>query len=636
MKYFISLQIILIPLFLFARQLRDSVAIIPQPVSIVQNGGWYTLSKNTVVEISAANVQVEAVARMFVDRAAPATGYIFPIKKRTLISSNSIRFMLDEKEFKLLRAEGYRLSVSAKGISVIASRPAGLFYGMQSLMQLFSPDIESKIKVNKKVWSLPIVEILDYPRFVWRGLMLDVARHFFDKEQVKHFIDDMVKYKFNLLHLHLTDDDGWRIEIKSLPLLTKIGAWRPEKTGNYTFFETPKDSEPNNYGGYFTQEDIKEIVEYAGKNFVNVLPEIDVPGHSLAAISAYNYLASTTGNFRPCSGDTVMIWPDNGDKFYARYDNSLCAGKEEVFDFLDKVFSEVATLFPFEYIHAGGDEGAMNFWEKSEDIKALMKREGLSNLTEVQNYFSRRVEKIINSRGKKMIGWDEILEGGLNPSTAIMSWRGTKGGIAASARKHEVVFSPSSYAYLNFMQGDKVCEPPVYKAKLLKTVYETEPLPEGVDPKYVKGVQGNLWSEQIYTYRHLQYMAWPRAFAIAELAWTPAKRKNYPEFIRRVEDHFNRYNFSQTKFSPGIYDPLFFVENGKDGILNVIMETQIDGLDLHYSFDNSFPDNFYPRYNGKTVVPKDATFLKVISYRNGKPIGRMITISIAELKNRLL
>lgn len=377
-------------------------------------------------------------------------------------------------------------------------------------------------------------------------------------------------------------------------------------------------------------------MKYAGDHFVNALPEVDVPGHSLAAISAYNFLASEPGNYRPCSGDTVMIWPENGERFYARYDNSMCPAKEEVYTLLDKVFSEVSALFPFAYIHTGGDEGAINFWEKSEDIKALMKKEGLSTMSEVQNYFSRRVEKIINSKGKKMIGWDEILEGELNPSTAVMCYRGTKGGIAAAARKHEVIYSPSSFAYLDFMQGDKVYEPPVYKALLLKKVYDAEPLPDGIDPKYVKGIQGNLWSEEIYTYRHLQYMTWPRSFALAELGWTPAKRKNYPEFIKRVENHFERYNFSQTKYSPSMYDPIFFAEKAQDSVLKVIMETQIDGLDLYYSFDNSFPDNFYPRYNGKTVVPEDASFLKVISYRNGKPIGRMITISVAELKARAM
>ncbi|MGH2564098.1 MAG: beta-N-acetylhexosaminidase, partial [Ginsengibacter sp.] len=505
--------------------------------------------------------------------------------------------------------------------------------GMQTLLQLFPPEIESK-KVIKSSWTLPQVQITDTPRFAWRGLMLDIARHFFNKDEIKHFIDDMAKYKFNILHLHLTDDEGWRIEIKSLPKLTEIGAWRPDRIGTFTFFTHPKQEDPDTYGGFLTQEDVKEIVAYAGKHYINVMPEIDVPGHSLAAIAAYGNLASVPGNYRPCSGDTVMVWPKGGD-FYAVYDNSLCAGKPEVYHFLDKVFTEVAALFPFEYIHVGGDENAKNFWEKSEEIKELMKRENIPNIRMVQGYFTHRLEKIIKSKGKKMIGWDEISEGELDSNTAIMGWRASKGGIDAANKQHEVVFASSKYAYLSYMQGDPAIEPPVHSTRLLKTTYETEPLPDGMDSRYLKGIEACLWTEQIYNYKHLQYMLWPRAFAMAELAWTPANRKNWPEFISRVEKHFVRYNYSETKYSPALYDPLLKVEMGKDNILKLTMETQISGLRLYYSFDNSFPDNFYPEYTGAINVPKDASMFRVISYRNDKPVGRMISATIADLKKRI-
>jgi hexosaminidase len=624
MKKSFFLYIVYLNVYSLAAQVNN-IAIIPQPVSMVYTAGSYILPKKVVIEISERQSEVEAISKMFIGRIAPSTGYTVQLKKVQKFTPNAIHFALKGDLEKSLGKEGYRLSVKTNVINLIAAKPAGLFYGMETLMQLFTPDIESKTRITKSSWVLPLLEITDYPRFAWRGLMLDVARHFFNKQQVKSFIDDMVKYKFNLLHLHLTDDDGWRIEIKSLPKLTEVGAWRPDRTGTYTFFTTAKPEDQNNYGGFFTQEDIKEIVQYAGKHFVNVMPEIDVPGHSLAAIAAYNQLASVPGEYRPCSGDTVMVWPKDAD-FYARYDNSLCAGKEEVYDFLEKVFTEVAQLFPFEYIHTGGDENAKNFWEKSDLIKDLMKRENIKTMNGVQNYFSRRVEKIIEAKGKKMIGWDEILEGELNPNTAIMSWQGTKGGIEASKKKHEVVFSPTTYAYLNSMQGDAAIEPPVHSTILLKTTYETEPLPEGVDPKFVKGVQANLWTEQVYTYRHLQYMIWPRAFAIAELAWTPANRKNWPEFISRIENHFVRYNFSQTKYSPAIYDPAFNVEMGDDNVLKIKMETQIAGIDLRYSFDNSFPDNFYPEYAGKLDVPKDPSLLIVFCYITGKAFVTMFSI----------
>ncbi|MGH2647708.1 MAG: beta-N-acetylhexosaminidase, partial [Ginsengibacter sp.] len=435
-----------------AQQQMDIPALIPQPVSVVRKAGVFALPKNVIIQISEKQNDAENVAMMLSNRITTATGYPVHIKKVTTFTSNAIRFILNASDTNVLGKEGYRLNVTAKDITVTAVKPAGLFYGMQTLLQLFPPEIESK-KVIKSSWTLPQVQITDTPRFAWRGLMLDIARHFFNKDEIKHFIDDMAKYKFNILHLHLTDDEGWRIEIKSLPKLTEIGAWRPDRIGTFTFFTHPKQEDPDTYGGFLTQEDVKEIVAYAGKHYINVMPEIDVPGHSLAAIAAYGNLASVPGNYRPCSGDTVMVWPKGGD-FYAVYDNSLCAGKPEVYHFLDKVFTEVAALFPFEYIHVGGDENAKNFWEKSEEIKELMKRENIPNIRMVQGYFTHRLEKIIKSKGKKMIGWDEISEGELDSNTAIMGWRASKGGIDAANKQHEVVFASSKYAYLSYMQGD--------------------------------------------------------------------------------------------------------------------------------------------------------------------------------------
>lgn len=610
----------------------STLALIPQPVSVVQTSGFYTLPGYININVNYSDPQIESVAQMFLDHIKIATGYKGVIKKSSATPS-AISFIKKESELKNLGDEGYHLSVTKSGIKITAAKPAGMFYAVQTLLQLLPPEIESKQLVKGKKWQIPCVEIFDKPRFSWRGLMMDVSRHFFSKDEVKQFIDDMAAYKFNLLHLHLTDDDGWRIEIKSYPKLTSVGAWRPERTGTYTFFTHPEPDAPNNYGGFFTQEDIKEIVSYAAKNFINVMPEIDVPGHSLAAIAAYPELSSTPGNYRPCSGDSTMVWPKEGG-FYALFDNSLCAGKEEVYTFLDKVFTEVAALFPFEYIHVGGDENAKNFWEKSEYIKKLMEKEKIPSIHAVQNYFTRRVEKIIKSKGKKMIGWDEILEGELDENTAIMSWQGIKGGIAASERKLKVIFAPNSYAYFNYMQGDPAIEPPVHATKLLKPVYEAEPLPAGVDATYVMGVEACLWSEQIYNYRQLQYMLWPRGFAAAEWSWREVGKKDWPEFIRRVEKQFTRYDFAEKKYAQSMYEPVFSI-NEKNGKYFVNMQTQVDAVELHYSFDNSYPDKFYSKYNGPVAIPSDASLLRVICYKDGKQVGRDISITIQKLKERL-
>src|SRR5688572_10845898 len=288
--------------------------------------------------------------------------------------------------------------------------------------------------------------------------MLDVRRLFFTKNEVKQFIDDMVRYKYNLLHLHLTDDEGWRIEIKGLPKLTEVGAWNVKKVGYFGTFPPPGPNEPRDYGGFYTQEDIKEVVQYAKDRYVSILPEIDVPGHSLAAIAAYPYLTCTPGTYAVNSGESFMVWPPGGH-FYGLIDNALCPANEKVYEFMDKVFTEVAELFPFEYVHMGGDETARNFWEKSAAVKALMKKENLKNLDEVQSYFVKRMGKIIASKGKKMIGWDEILQGGLAPGAAVMSWRGMKGGVEAAKLGHEVVMSPNDFVYIDLMQGDGIIEP---------------------------------------------------------------------------------------------------------------------------------------------------------------------------------
>jgi hexosaminidase len=499
------------------------------------------------------------------------------------------------------------------------------------LLQLFPKEIESNVAMHQVKWQAPCVSIMDYPRFGWRGLMLDVSRHFFTKKEVKEFIDQMVRYKFNLFHWHLTDDEGWRIEIKGLPKLTEIGAWNVKKVGYFGTFSLPTPDEPRDYGGFYTQADITEVVQYAKERFVNVLPEIDVPGHSLAAIAAYPDLSCSNAvdNHGVGSGEKIKDWSTHT----ALVDDNLCPANENVYVFLDKVITQLAQLFPFEYIHIGGDETFKTYWQKSDAIKALMKKEGLKNMEEVQSYFGKRVEKIVESKGKKMIGWDEILEGGIAESAAVMSWRGEKGGIEASKLKHDVVMSPAPFVYLDYMQGDVITEPRIYSSLRLNKAYQFDPVPAGADAKYIKGGQANIWTEQITNTRHLQYMMWPRAFAIAESVWSPKEKKNWNNFIPKVEQQFGRYDIRQIKYSTAMYDPIFIATNN-NGQLAIELSTEIEGLDIYYSFDNSFPDNFYPKYTSALIPPKDAVMLKVITYQGKEPVGRMIAMPLEEMQKR--
>jgi hexosaminidase len=609
-----------------------AVSIIPEPVSMKTGTGTFTLPKTVIVN-APLQTDMKEVIGILQQRMARSTGSNIVLNNAS--ANPTIKLMLNASAEKTLGNEGYRLSVTNKNITVRANQPAGLYYGVQTLMQLFPKEIESTGKKTNISWTAPAVEITDYPRFGWRGLMFDVSRHFFTKAQVKQYIDDMVRYKYNLLHLHLTDDEGWRLEIKGLPRLTEVGAWNVKKIGYFGTFAAPAPDEPKDFGGFYTQDDIRELVQYAKERFVNILPEIDVPGHSLAAVVSYPELSCTPGadQYRVRSGETIMDW-SHGAPPIALVDNTLCPANEKVYEFLDKVMTQVAELFPFEYIHVGGDECPKNFWEKSDQITALMKRENLKSMEEVQSYFEKRLEKIVESKGKKFLGWDEILEGGLAPSAAVMSWRGVKGGIEAAKMKHEVVMSPTTYAYIDYMQADPIIEPRIYATLRLNKSYEFEPVPEGVDPKYIKGGQANLWTEQVYNMRHAEYMTWPRGMAIAESVWSPKEKKNWDRFFSKVESHFGRLDMAEIKYARAAYDPIFKVSKATDGQLKIELEKEVNDLDLYYSFDNSFPDNYYPKYTGPLTPPKDAVMLKVISYRGKQPVGRMMAMPIAELKAR--
>lgn len=616
-----------------AQMNKPEIAIIPEPVAVQTKTGTFTLPKTVAIEAPMGK-ELGATVDFLKRRLSVPTGYNVTVG--TVVPNASIRLQLNKTEDPAIGKEGYRLSVTPQNITIKANEAAGLFYGVQSLLQLFPKEIESTKRVANVKWTAPAVEITDYPRFGWRGLMFDVSRHFFTKEEVKDYIDQMVRYKYNLLHWHLTDDEGWRIEIKGLPNLTKVGAWNVKKEGYFGTFSPPAPGEPRTYGGFYTQEDIKEVVQYAKERFVDILPEVDVPGHSLAAIVSYPELSCTEGadKYVVRSGEPIMDW-SRGAPPIAMVDNTLCPANEKVYEFMDKVITQLAELFPFEYIHLGGDEAPHNFWEKNAQVKALMQREGLKTIPQVQEYFTRRVQKIVADKGKKMIGWDEVLEGGdLPKSVAVMSWRGMKHGIEAAKKGHEVVMSPTTYAYLDYMQGDPIIEPRIYASLRLSKAYEFDPLPQGVDKKYIKGGQGNLWTEQVYNMRHAQYMTWPRGWALAEAVWSPKEKKNWNDFFNRVEAHFDRANVAGVKYAPSVYDPSFKVSKVSNGDLKIELNTEVKELDIYYTFDNTFPDNYSPKYTGPLTPPKDAVQLKVVTYKDGKQVGRIIAMPIEELKKR--
>ncbi len=610
------------------------LALIPQPLSTQTGTGSYRLENPVTIAVRGTQNLPQNFLEIFRQKLQRATGFTTELAKADAAGSSAIVLELLQNRDPALAAEGYRLEVTEKGIHIRANTPAGLFYGTQTLWQLLPPEIESSTPITGKTWEIPKVSVTDRPRFGYRGLMLDVARHFFTKQQVKDFIDNMVKYKYNRLHLHLSDDQGWRLEIKSLPRLVEIGAYRPERTGRWGEFRKPDSTEARNYGGYYTQEDMKEIIRYAADRFVSILPEIDVPGHSMAIIAAYPDLVCTPGSYQVNAGNRFMIWPPGGH-FYGTEDNNLCPANEQVYVFLDKVFTEIAALFPYEYIHMGGDETYKGFWEKSAAIKALMAREKLKDMDAVQSYFVKRVSKIIHSKGKKMVGWDEILEGGLAPGAIVMSWRGEAGGIAAAKLKHPVIMSPSTYTYVDLYQGDPLAEPPTYSMLRLRKSYDFNPVPAGIDSSYIMGGQANLWSERLHTVRHAEYMLWPRGWAVAESVWSPAAAKNWPDFIRRTEAHFLRSNQAGTNYSTSLYDPIVTVQKIKDSTFQVKLETEVAGLDIHYSFDEFPPDNFYPVYSAPLLFPEGAGNLKIVTYRNGRQMGKLITLPMAELRKRM-
>jgi len=431
--------------------------------------------------------------------------------------------------------EGYSLESNPKNLLVTSNTPNGAFYGVQTILQLLkAKKTENTIHFNNQV---PGIKIIDQPRFKWRGMHLDVCRHYFDKEFVKKYIDLLAMHKMNTFHWHLTEDQGWRIEIQKHPKLTAIGAFRSETMvdKNWDKFDgTP-------HGGYFSQEDVKEIVQYASDRFITIVPEIEMPGHSLAALSAYPELGCTGGPY-----EVAKTWGVFNDVY--------CAGNEKTFDFLEDVLSEVISLFPGEYIHIGGDECPKENWKTCDKCQKRIKDEGLKDEFELQSYFIRRIEKFLIANNKKLIGWDEILEGGLAPEATVMSWRGTEGGIAAAKMGHDVVMSPNNECYFDHYQADPENEPLAIGGYTdLNDVYFYEPIPDKLSESesiHILGAQANVWTEYIATEEHLEYMVLPRMCALSEVVWTNNELKDFDNFKMRLKQHLLRLEFKNYNYHP--------------------------------------------------------------------------------------
>ena len=498
---------------------QNQYNLVPFPKILVADEGKFSLKHNISIAVIGTEPAILTVAQMLAEQLKSASGLAIPVKKVKKAGSGIVI-----KENVSLTEEAYKINVSNKMVEIEAKTGRGAFYALQTLYQLMPPEI---FKKDQKIENLTVLncKIEDEPRFGYRGLMLDVGRYFYPVASVKRFIDLMAFYKLNTFHWHLTEDQGWRIEIKKYPLLTSISSNRPETSlGHYR--DKKFDGKP--HGGFYTQNEIKEVIAYASQKFITIIPEIEMPGHSQAVLAAYPQLG--------CNPDKIYKVKTN----WGVSEDVLCP-REETFAFMEDVLTEVIALFPGPYIHIGGDECPKTQWKESRFCQDLIKKLGLKDEHELQSYFIRRIDKFVTSKGKKLLGWDEILEGGLSPNAMVMSWRGTAGGIEAAKQNHDVVMSPNSFFYIDYYQGDSKTEPLAIGGNLpLSKCYSFEPnLPELTpeEAKHVVGIQANLWTEYIDNIDYAEYMTYPRALALSEVSWSPKAVKNYAQFKKRVAGH---------------------------------------------------------------------------------------------------
>ena len=517
---------------------EQAPAVVPQPVELRQTGGEFVLTDQTTI---VAEEELRGVAGALQGMLGPATGYALEVVGEGR-GPGAIVLRRSGRLTGRLGREGYRLTVQPEGVVIEGAEAAGVYWGCQTLRQLLPAEIYRPARVEGMAWAMPCVEIEDCPRFSWRGLHLDVSRHFLPKEFVKKYLDLMALHKLNVFHWHLTDDQGWRLEVKRYPRLTEVGAWR-RQTQVGRSRERPRRFDGKPHGGYYSQADVREIVAYARERFITVLPEIDVPGHTQAAIAAYPQLgAARPGGPAP---EVLTYW--GGCEV-------VLNATEETMAFVQGVLEEVLELFPGAYIHVGGDEVDRALWREDARTAERLGELDLKSLEELQGWFVRRLDAFLTERGRRLVGWDEILEGGLAAGATVMSWRGEAGGVAAARAGHDVVMTPADFTYFDHYQGDPNAEPlAIGGFTPLERVYGYEPIPPeltAAQARHVLGAQGQLWTEYVPDARRAEYMAYPRACALAEVVWTPAERKHYQDFLRRLETHLKRLTALDVNYRP--------------------------------------------------------------------------------------
>ncbi len=567
----ISFLFLLSAHFACAQKTSTGLDIIPQPVSVQTGTGQFVLSTQTV--IVAIDDDDRKTAAYLNDYLQTVYGFTLPVGKTE--SKNGIR--LSTKKFiKTPDRDVYSLTVTKDGVSIEGDTYAATFYGVQTLIQLLPTTANANVQTAN--FAIPIVTIKDYPRFGYRGMHLDVGRHFFPVSYVKRYIDYLALHKLNYFHWHLTEDQGWRIEIKKYPKLMSQAAYRNGTiTGRYP--GTGNDNE--RYGGYYTQEEVKEVVKYAADRYITVVPEIEMPGHSSAAIAAYPWLS--------CFPDEDTKIPSNPSKLsqstkgkkvqetWGVFPDIYCAGKDSTFAFLQDVLDEVLPLFPAKYVHVGGDEAPKSNWKRCPRCQARIKAEGLKDEHGLQSYFIQRMEKYLNLKGKTLIGWDEILEGGLAPNAVVMSWRGEEGGIAAAKQKHQVIMTPTKAVYFDYSQTKNEDSVVIGGYLPVEQVYAYDPLPKELtadEADYILGAQANLWTEYISNPRKVEYMVFPRMTALSEVLWSPKEKRNWKDFEQRLQTQFKRYDLWKANHSKAYFDiKAAILPSDKDNTLKVELAT---------------------------------------------------------------
>jgi hexosaminidase len=604
--------LLILSFFLPGMAENEIVSIIPKPVKMKMGTGNFLISDRTSMYFITGDEEAMNIARMFSNQLERAGGPVLTAHGTDGNYRNIAGIVFIIMKNSHIPAEGYLLNVTKNNIIIEGGSGGGLFYGLQTLLQLLPPEIfASKGLQTGITWNVPCITIQDHPRFPYRGMHLDVSRHFFPKEFILKYIDLIASFKMNTFHWHLTDDNGWRIEIKKYPKLMETSAWRVDRE-NLPWDDRPpqKAGEKADYGGYYTQDEIREVVEYAKKRYVTIIPEIEMPAHSVEVLAAYPQLSCTGGPFTVPPG---KYWPNS---------DILCAGNDSTFTFIEDVLTEIFNLFPSEYIHIGGDEADKSQWKACPKCQARIKAEGLKDEKELQSYFIKRIEKFVVSKGHKLIGWDEILEGGLASEATVMSWRGLEGGIAAAHQGHDVIMTPGNYCYFDHYQANPKTEPKAIGGyTTLKKVYSYEPVPRELSKdqsKYILGAQGNLWTEYIPTSEHAEYMAVPRMIALAEVDWTPRNLKNWNDFRARLEPEFKRLDLLHVNYSKGSDKVVVTTHfDKKTHSVKCWFESEQPGIPIVYTLNGNDPTPESPVYTGPFEIKKNA-YIKAGLLREGK------------------